>query len=117
MTTFEGTYQRLRHAGISHEDAQKEAQIQTNYERGLAAQAEAQQRATANPTPAHTWDRYDDMERRTTAQWAAINDPQRNAIKAANRARIQAQMRPLVEQRDALNRQIAAIEEQYRHNL
>jgi hypothetical protein len=69
------------------------------------------------PAPAFDWTRYDEIDRRNTATMDRILDPLRAAQAAAQRARIQAQVRPLVEQRDALNQQLAKLDEEYRRWL
>ena len=85
------------------------------------AQWEAQQRAAQQaqkpPAPAQprAWEvRYDMIERLGTATIDRGLDPMRARQAAAQRARIEAQARPLIAQRDALNRQLAQLDEEYR---
>jgi hypothetical protein len=97
-------------AGIDREAAVAEAQIKLRYDRAQAAQTAAATVEAAPPAqPAFTWTRYDDIDRRAEAQMDRDMDPQRAARAARERERIEAQMRPLAEQRDALNKQIAAL--------
>ena len=94
-----------------------EAKIQLGQEAAQAAQAAAAKAQAENPQPAFNWERYDMIDRRGLAAFDAAADPQRAAAKAARRAQIEAQMKPLVAQRDALNRRIAELDDEWRANL
>lgn len=106
---YQQAYQRLRNMGLSDEVARSELQLQLNFER---AQAEAAERAKADATapaerqPAEWEIRHADGERRWAAHWGSINNPMRIAQEQADDARdqaelaaIDAQLRPLQEQR------------------
>jgi hypothetical protein len=106
MTTLEELYQRARGMGLSDEDARREVRLQAPFLPPSPA-------APAPSQPAFTWARYDDIDRRAEAQLDRDMDPQRAARAARERERIEAKMQPLVEQRDALNKQIAALNEEW----
>jgi hypothetical protein len=115
MTTQQEYAQRaqyMKNMGFPEAEIQRRLQLQMSAEQAQAAQVEAQQREATNPPPAFSFDRYDEIDRRGMAALNRASDPLRVSQAAAQRARIEAQMRPLVEQRDALNRQIAQLNEE-----
>lgn len=118
MITQEEYVRDLRAHGLPFDDeARRQWQLLVSDERRRVAQAAAAQAERENPPPAFTFDRYDMSERRGLAALDAAADPRRAAVKAAKRAQIEAQVKGLVEQRDALQRQINALDAEWREHL
>lgn len=104
-------------AAIPLDQALGEAVIDLSYQRAQAAQVAAARAEAANPPAVFTFDHADLVDQLASAQLDAATDPQRVATKTTIRTRIEAQMRPLVAQRDELNRRIAALDAEWHDNL
>lgn len=109
--------QQLVMRGIPRDAALSEARTALQHERAQLEQAARVKVEAANPQPGFTFDRYDDLLRREHAQWNAVHDPQRIAMKAARRQQIEVEAARLREQRDALNVRLAELDAEWRANL
>jgi hypothetical protein len=109
MTTQQEYAQRaqyMKNMGFPEAEIQRRLQLQMSAEQAQAAQVEAQQREATNPPPSHDWSRYDMIDRRNMAMLDRTLDPLRAAQEQAEEQRdqaelaaIDAQLRPLQEQR------------------
>lgn len=111
------TRQIAAQAGIPLEAALREAQLKLGYEAGQASQAAVAQREAETPRPAFSFDRYDAIDRRAAVDLDRSLDQNRAAVKAARRAEIEQQAAAIRTQRDALNRQLQALDDEWRDNL
>lgn len=115
--TMQAHYQQLRAMGADHETAQREAQLQANYERSLADRAVAQQTVPAEPArPAYDFHDYDELLRREQAHWARVDDPQRAAWHRSEERRLTAEIAALDAQLEPLQqkrRQLVAERNQH----
>lgn len=109
--------QQLVMRGIPRDAAISEARIELQHERAQLNQAARVKDEAEHPQVGFTFDRYDDLLRREQAQWNAAHDPQRIAMKAARRQQIEAQAQKLREQRDAVDRQLRALDDEWQANL
>jgi hypothetical protein len=106
MATIEELARRAMAHGLSPEAALAEAQLMARIQPPPPA-------TPVEPKPAHDWTQYDLNDAHRRAAFDRAFDPLRASQAAAQRDRIEAQRRPLIEQRDALNRQIAQLNEEY----
>lgn len=95
----------------------RDAEIEWAALRNRAAEAATAAAPAPPEPPAFTWDRYDAIDRRNTAAFDRQLDPERAATRAAKRAEIEQRAASIRAQRDALNRQLQTLDDEWHANL